>query len=114
MYEIDKRGCGFKPIRNIRIALRGIYLAVLMDFSVAYKLALSIILMIGLFCFRQWLDFSLVFIVTVLVLVSEMFNTAIEALYDTFEPSQNSNIGRIKDVSAGWLVSEVAGLKFGS
>lgn len=72
-----------------------------MDFSVAYKLALSIILMIGFFYFSQWLDFSLVFIATVLVLVSEMFNTAIEALCDFVELNQNIKIGRIKDVSSG-------------
>lgn len=57
--------------------------------------------MIGFFYFSQWLDFSLVLIATVLVLVSEMFNTVIEALCDFVVPNQNSKIGRIKDVSAG-------------
>lgn len=92
---------GFKPITKIAVALKGIYLAVLTDFSVAYKLFLSIFLMAGFFYFRQWLDFSIVLIATALVLVAEMFNTAIEALCDFVEPEQNDKIGLIKDVSAG-------------
>lgn len=92
---------GFKPFRKFTVALRGVYLAVLSDFSVAYKLVLSIILMIGFFYYRQWLDFSVVLIATGLVLVSEIFNTAIEALCDFLEPNQNEKIGLIKDVAAG-------------
>lgn len=92
---------GFKPLRKIKVALKGVYLAVLTDFSVAYKIVLSVFLMAGFFYFRQWLDFSLVLIATALVIVSEMFNTAIEALCDFVEPKQNQKIGLIKDVSAG-------------
>lgn len=92
---------GYKPIRKIRIALKGIYLAVLTDLSVAYKLVLSIFLMVGFFYFRQWLDFSLVLLATALVLVAEMFNTAIEAICDFIEPRRDPKIGLIKDVSAG-------------
>lgn len=92
---------GFRPFRKIIVALRGIYLAVLSDYSVAYKLVLSVILMIGFFYYRQWLDFSVVLIATGLVLVSEIFNTAIEALCDFVEPMQNQKIGLIKDVAAG-------------
>lgn len=92
---------GFKPFVKIRVALRGIYLAVLTDFSVAYKLFLSVFLLAGFFYFRQWLDFSIVLIATALVLVTEMMNTAIEALCDFVEPELNEKIGLIKDVSAG-------------
>lgn len=92
---------GFRPITKIRVALRGIYLAVLTDFSVAYKLFLSIFLLVGFFYFRQWLDFGIVLLATALVLVTEMVNTAIEALCDFVEPELNEKIGLIKDVSAG-------------
>ena len=92
---------GFSPITKVTVALRGIYLAVLTDFSVAYKLFLSIFLLAGFFYFRQWLDFSIVLIATALVLVTEMMNTAIEALCDFVEPELNEKIGLIKDVSAG-------------
>lgn len=92
---------GFSPITKVTVALRGIYLAVLTDFSVAYKLFLSIFLLAGFFYFRQWLDFSIVLIATALVLVTEMMNTAIETLCDFVEPELNEKIGLIKDVSAG-------------
>jgi diacylglycerol kinase len=92
---------GFSPARKITVALKGIYLAVILDVSVAYKIILSTILMVGFFYYRQWLDFGLVLLATGLVIISEVFNTAIEALCDFVESSNNTKIGLIKDVSAG-------------
>jgi diacylglycerol kinase len=92
---------GFNPTRKISVALKGIYLAVILDFSVAYKIVLSAILMAGFFYYRQWLDFGMVLLATGLVIISEVFNTAIEALCDFVEPEYNQKIGLIKDVSAG-------------
>lgn len=92
---------GFQPAKKIAIACKGIYLAVLTDFSVAYKLVLSTVLLAGFFYYRQWLDFSLVLLVTGMVIIAEIFNTAIEALCDFVEPQHNEKIALIKDVSAG-------------
>ena len=92
---------GFNPTRKISVALKGIYLAIILDFSVAYKIVLSAILMAGFFYYRQWLDFGMVLVATGLVIISEVFNTAIEALCDFVEPEYNQKIGLIKDVSAG-------------
>ena len=92
---------GFSPFRKISVAVKGIYLAVVVDFSVAYKIVLSAILMGGFFYYRQWLDFGLVLLATGLVIISEIFNTAIEALCDFVESNENDKIGLIKDVSAG-------------
>lgn len=83
------------------MAVRGIYFAVVLDFSVAYKIVLSSILMAGFFYYRQWLDFSIVLLATGLVIIAEIFNTAIEALCDFVESDENEKIGLIKDVSAG-------------
>ncbi len=92
---------GFSPVRKVSIALKGIYYAVVLDFSVAYKILLSIILMAGLFYYRQWLDFGLVLLATGMVIISEMFNTTIEALCDFVEEKNNPKIGLIKDIAAG-------------
>lgn len=92
---------GFHPIRKTSVALRGVYYAVVMDFSVAYKLALSVALLGGFFYYRQWLDFSVLLLATGLMLASEIFNTAIEALCDFVESNKNEKIGVIKDISAG-------------
>ena len=99
--KLDTGIQGFRPIKKIRVALKGIYFAVVSDFSVAYKVVLSLFLMIGFFYYRQWLDFSLVLLATALVVVSEIFNTAIEAICNFIEPNENKHIGLIKDISAG-------------
>ena len=91
---------GFNPIRKIRVAMRGAYYAVIFDFAVAYKIVLSFVILVGCFYYRQWLDFSLVLVSTALMLVSEVFNTTIEALCDFIESNENEKIGIIKDVSA--------------
>ena len=92
---------GYRPLLKIAIALKGIYMAVLLDFSVAYKMVLSVVLMAGFFYYRQWLDFSVVLLATGLIIISEIFNTTIEALCDFIESGHNEKIGLIKDVSAG-------------
>jgi len=94
-------GKGFNPIRKVSVALRGLYYAVIFDFAVAYKILLSAVLMIVFFYYRQWLDFGLVLVATGLMIVAEIFNTAIEALCDFIEINANDKIGIIKDISAG-------------
>lgn len=91
---------GFHPVRKIRVALSGMRYAIIYDFAVAYKTLLSILLLVGCFYHRRWMDFGLVLVVTGMMLVAEMFNTAIEALCDFIEARHNEKIGIIKDISA--------------
>ncbi|MBN2313360.1 MAG: diacylglycerol kinase [Sedimentisphaerales bacterium] len=91
---------GFHPIRKIRVALRGVQYAVVFDVAVTYKLVLSLFVLAGCFYYRQWLDFGLVFVSTGLMLLSEMFNTTIEALCDFIESGPDRRIGIIKDIAA--------------
>jgi diacylglycerol kinase len=91
---------GFHPIRKIRVALSGARYAVFHDFAVAYKAVLSIFILLCCFYYRQWLDFSMVFLATGLMMISEIFNTTIEALCDFLEPKENKKIGIIKDIAA--------------
>jgi diacylglycerol kinase (ATP) len=74
--------------------------AILHDFAVAYKVALSVLVLAWCFYLRQWLDFGLVLVSTGLMLVSEMFNTAVEAMCDFLETKENDRIRVIKDVAA--------------
>lgn len=92
---------GYRPLRKILIAVRGVYYAVALDFSVAYKVVISTLLLGGFFHYRQWLDFSLVLVATSLVIISEIFNTTIETLCDFVEGNENPKIGIIKDMAAG-------------
>ena len=91
---------GFHPLRKVRVALSGVRYAVVYDFAVAYKTVLSILLLIACFYNRRWIDFGLVLVVTGMMMVSELFNTAIEALCDFVESRHNEKIKIIKDISA--------------
>jgi diacylglycerol kinase len=91
---------GFHPLRKMRVAWSGLRYAVIFDMAVTYKLVLSALILIVCLYYRQWLDFGMVFVSTGLMLVSEMFNTTVEAICDFLEPRQNEKIGIIKDIAA--------------
>jgi diacylglycerol kinase (ATP) len=91
---------GYHPVRKIRVALRGLYYAILFDAAVTYKTVLSCVLLIVFFRYRQWLDVGLVLVATGVMIVSEIFNTTVEALCDFIESDENKKIGMIKDIAA--------------
>ena len=103
---------GYHPIRKLRVIWSGLRFAALYDFSVAYKLVVSALLLIAAFWLRQWLDVLLILLATALVLIAEMLNSAIEALCDFVEQRHNEKIRVIKDIAAAaagisiavWLV----------
>ena len=91
---------GYHPIRKIKVCISGLRYAVRYDFSVAYKVLLSIATLAVCFLLRQWIDFLLITAATALMLIAEMFNSAIEALCDFIETHENHKIRVIKDISA--------------
>lgn len=109
---------GYRPLRKFLICLSGLRYAVLYDFSVAYKVVISAVLLGVSFYYRQWVDLVAVFAATGLMLIAEMFNTTIEALCDFVETRENEKIRVIKDIAAAatgisiiiWLVVLIAEL----
>ena len=103
---------GYHPLRKLRTVFSGLRYAVIYDFSVAYKLVLSALVLAAAFALRAWVDLLLILVVTALVLVVEILNSAIEALCDFVETRHNEKIKVIKDVAAAavgisifvWLV----------
>lgn len=91
---------GYHPLRKARTVWSGLRYAALNDFSVTYKLALSAVVLAAAFWARQWVDVLVILLATALVLIAEMFNTAVEALCDFVEERHNERIRIIKDVSA--------------
>nr|NJM02413.1 diacylglycerol kinase [Desulfobacula sp.] len=91
---------GYHPIRKIQVCLSGLRYAIRYDFSVAYKVYLSLVMLLTCFFFRQWIDSLLIMAATGLVLIAELFNSAIEALCDFIETNENEKIKIIKDISA--------------
>lgn len=91
---------GYHPLRKIRTILSGLRYAVVYDFSVAWKLAVSLAVLVAALFARGWIDAVLIIVVTALVLVTEIMNSAIEALCDFVETGHNEKIGIIKDIAA--------------
>jgi diacylglycerol kinase (ATP) len=91
---------GYHPLRKLRTVFSGLRYAVLYDWAVTYKLVLSVAVMIGAFALRAWVDLMLIMVVTAMVLVAEIFNSAIEALCDFVETRHNDKIKVIKDIAA--------------
>lgn len=91
---------GYHPFRKLKIIFSGLYFAVISDFSVAYKLVLSLPVLIFSFIVRQWVDVTLILLATGMMLSAELFNSAIEILCDFVEPKEDRRIGMIKDIAA--------------
>lgn len=91
---------GFHPVKKIRVVLSGIEYAVRYDFSVTYKLFLSVAVLGIFFFFRQWVDFAMLAAATVMMLQAELFNSAIEATCDFITTERSEKIKAIKDISA--------------
>lgn len=94
------RPVGYRPIRKLRVIFSGLYIAVISDFSVAYKVVISIPILCLAFAFRQRVDFALILLATGLMIISELFNSAIEILCDFVEQRENDRIHAIKDIAA--------------
>ena len=105
-------GPGYHPLRKLRTVFSGLRYAVIYDFSVAYKLVLSALVLAAAFALRAWVDLLLILVVTALVLIAEILNSAIEALCDFVVTRHNEKIMVIKDIAAAavgisifvWLV----------
>ncbi|MDD2780735.1 diacylglycerol kinase [Sulfuricurvum sp.] len=91
---------GYHPLHKFKIILSGLRFAVLYDFSVMYKIVISFLILIPVIMFREWIDISLIILATGVMIASEVFNTAIEAVCDFMETNYNEKIGMIKDISA--------------
>lgn len=91
---------GYHPLRKLRTIGSGLRYAVIYDFSVAWKLVFSLCVLVAALFARAWIDSLLIVVVTALVLVAEIMNSAIEALCDFVETRHNEKIGIIKDIAA--------------
>lgn len=97
---LDTGDNGYHPLRKFKIILLGLKYAVIYDFSVMYKIIISILIFIPVVIFREWLDASLIILATGIMLAAEMFNSAIEAICDFMETRHNEKIKIIKDIAA--------------
>lgn len=103
MSQADFRGSGHgaRPMRKAQTAWAGIKYAVRLDFSVLYKSVLSIAFLTIAATYETLFHFLFVLAVTGLMLVAELFNTAVEAVCDYVQPEYDEAIKVIKDIAAG-------------
>lgn len=102
----------YHPVRKVKVVVAGLSFAVRHDFSVAYKVVLSLVLVVGAAGLQQWVDFVVIVLATGVVLTAELFNSAVEGVCDFMETGHDERIGAIKDVAAAavgvsilvWLV----------
>lgn len=85
---------------KFRIFLSGLKHAMQHDRSVALQMLLSLIVLGISFWLREWLDFVFILAITGYMLITEIFNSAIEAICDYIQPERDPRIGAIKDVAA--------------
>ena len=88
------------PLQKFRVIISGLRYAAINDFSVLYKLVLSLVLLIPVLIFNTLIDASLIVLATGVMLTAELFNTAIEAICDFNHPDFDEKIGIIKDIAA--------------
>jgi len=91
---------GYHPLRKFKIILSGLRFAVIYDFSVLYKIVISVLLLIPVILYKEWIDASLIILATGVMIAGEVFNTAIEAVCDFMETRCNEKIRIIKDIAA--------------
>ena len=87
-------------LHKIRIFLSGLKFAVRHDRSVALQMIMSLIVLAISFWLREWFDFVFILVITGYMLITEIFNSAIEAICDYVQPEHDPRIGAIKDVAA--------------
>ena len=86
--------------RKLRIFLSGLTFAIRHDRSVALQMLVSLIVLAISFWLREWFDFVFILVITGYMLITEYFNSAIEALCDYVQPEHDPRIGAIKDIAA--------------
>ena len=91
---------GYHPLRKVKVMLAGLRYAVLHDFSVLYKLIVSIVVLVLSLYFHAWVHTAMVLLATGVVLAAELFNTTIEALCDFVDPLYNEKIRIVKNIAS--------------
>jgi diacylglycerol kinase (ATP) len=90
----------YHPLRKIKVVWSGFWFLMRNDFSVTYKVVISILVLALAIWFRQYTNVMLILISTGNMLGMEIMNTCVELLCDFHVTEYNAKIKVIKDVSA--------------
>lgn len=94
-----------KRIHSFKYALKGIWIVVSSEINFQiHILAALIVIFLGFYLVLTKIEWILVLLCIALVMVAEVFNTAIEKFVDIISPDFNSKAGKIKDIAAGGVL----------
>ena len=83
------------------------------SFWVHFPIAIAVVLLSAWLQIESWRWIAIIVAITI-VLVAEMFNTALEQLVQTLHPEREERIGRALDVAAGAvLIAAIASVAIG-
>ena len=104
-----------KTLRHFPYAFTGIKIAWLEEINFKVHVVLAITALIGAwFLGISRTEFLFVVFMVGFVLTAEMFNTALEELWDKFQPEHDPHIAKIKDLAAAAvLISSITALIVG-
>jgi len=88
-------------MKSVGYALKGLVIAWKEEFNFKIEIAAVVFTLAASVVFDlSTIEFALVILTIGLVLVTELFNTALEELCDALEPNHDPHIAKIKDISA--------------
>ena len=91
-----------KRLQSFLFAIKGVKNLIINEHNARIHLtALLVVIGLGLFLKLELMEWVAITIVSGIVILTELINTAIENLADIVEPKWNEKIGKIKDYSAG-------------
>jgi diacylglycerol kinase len=93
-------GHKYDPIKKIKVVSSGFWFVFTKDFSVTYKVVISVIVLILSLFYNSFFDFLIILIATGYMLSMEIMNSSIELLCDFQETGYNYKIKVIKDVAS--------------
>lgn len=99
---------GYHLLRKMKTVASGLRFAVRYDFSVAYELVLSTILLAVALLFQDWVHLDMILLATGHVVMAELLNSAVEAVCDFMETRQNEKVRAIKDIAAAAVGISIA------
>jgi len=102
-----------KKIESIRFAINGLQIAWREEPNFRLHTAITpLVILASYFLQVPVLEFLIILSVIGIVIVAELFNTALEELCDKFQPTHDPHIAKIKDLSASavFLASIIAAI----
>jgi undecaprenol kinase len=94
--------------KSIFVALEGIAHGVSTERNIKIQLAIGIlVLIVSLLLEIPTSDFIIILLVSFLVIICELMNTALEKLIDHIHPDNHDNIGKVKDMMAGAVLLSI-------